>query len=136
EKKEQKPYLQGWAVVENTTDEDWNGIRMALISGRPISFQMNLYDSLFLKRPVVEPELFASLRPPTYSGTMDGEVELMRARRSPAKPRAQEQARKHLAEAAKEPEQLLRQLREEESDRVLIALRGRCEEMLRLQLQV
>jgi hypothetical protein len=29
---------------------------------------MNLYDSLFIKRPVVEPELFASLRPPTYSG--------------------------------------------------------------------
>src|SRR5205823_11422409 len=64
----EKPYLQGWAVVENTTDEDWNGVRMALISGRPISFQMNLYDALFIKRPVVEPELFASLRPPTYSG--------------------------------------------------------------------
>jgi hypothetical protein len=29
---------------------------------------MNLYDALFIKRPVVEPELFASLRPPTYSG--------------------------------------------------------------------
>src|SRR5205085_12192356 len=57
-----KPYLQGWAVVENQTDEDWNGVRMALISGRPISFQMNLYDALFIKRPVVEPELFASLR--------------------------------------------------------------------------
>jgi hypothetical protein len=41
---------------------------MALISGRPISFQMNLYDALFIKRPVVEPELFASLRPVTYSG--------------------------------------------------------------------
>src|SRR5205814_10368983 len=68
EAKAQKPYLQGWAVVENTTDEDWNGVRMALISGRPISFQMNLYDALFLKRPVVEPELFASLRPPSYSG--------------------------------------------------------------------
>ena len=63
-----KPYLQGWAVVENQTDEDWAGVRMALISGRPISFQMNLYDALFIKRPVVEPELFASLRPPTYSG--------------------------------------------------------------------
>src|SRR5262249_2343387 len=49
-----KPYLQGWAVVENTTDEDWSGVRMALISGRPISFQMNLYDALFIKRPVVE----------------------------------------------------------------------------------
>src|SRR5437899_5873407 len=41
---------------------------MALISGRAISFQMNLYDALFIKRPVVQPELFASLRPPTYSG--------------------------------------------------------------------
>ncbi len=65
---EKKPYLQGWAVVENQTDEDWNGVRMALISGRPISFQMNLYDALFIKRPVVEPELFASLRPVAYSG--------------------------------------------------------------------
>ncbi len=68
--KQEKPYLQGWAVVENTTDEDWGAVRMALISGRPISFQMNLYDALFIKRPVVEPELFASLRPPAYSGGM------------------------------------------------------------------
>src|SRR5205807_1077422 len=37
----------------------------------PISFQMNLYDALFIKRPVVEPELFASLRPPTYSGAIE-----------------------------------------------------------------
>src|SRR5947209_16083723 len=41
---------------------------MAPISGPLSSFQMNLYDALFPKRPVVEPELFASLRPPTYSG--------------------------------------------------------------------
>ncbi|HEX4613067.1 MAG TPA: hypothetical protein VH092_33060, partial [Urbifossiella sp.] len=63
-----KPYLQGWAIVENTTDEDWNGVRMALISGRPISFKMDLYDPLYVPRPTVEPELFASLRPPTYDG--------------------------------------------------------------------
>src|SRR5262245_11303080 len=63
-----KPYLQGWAVVESTTAEDLNCVRTALISARPISFQMKLYDSLFIKRPVVEPELFASLRPVTYSG--------------------------------------------------------------------
>src|SRR5262249_26024454 len=72
---EEKPCLQGWAVVENTTDEDWNGVRMALISGRPISFQMNLYDALFVKRPVVEPELFASLRPVTYSGAIERRTE-------------------------------------------------------------
>jgi len=34
----EKPYLQGWAMVENPTDEDWAGVKMALISGRPISF--------------------------------------------------------------------------------------------------
>jgi hypothetical protein len=66
-----KPYLQGWAVVENTQDEDWNNVRMALVSGRPISFQMDLYQPLFVNRPVVEPELFASLRPPTYQGAME-----------------------------------------------------------------
>jgi hypothetical protein len=68
--KEGKPYLQGWAVVENPSDEDWNGVRMGLISGRPISFQMDLYQPLYVPRPVVEPELFASLRPPTYAGAM------------------------------------------------------------------
>jgi hypothetical protein len=71
EGKESKPFLQGWAVVENPTDEDWNSVRMALISGRPISFRMDLYQPLYVSRPVVEPELFASLRPPTYSGAIE-----------------------------------------------------------------
>jgi hypothetical protein len=64
----EKPYLQGWALVENPTDEDWAGVKMALISGRPISFKMDLYNPLYVDRPVVEPELFASLRPVTYRG--------------------------------------------------------------------
>jgi hypothetical protein len=66
--KEKTPFLQGWAVVENNTDEDWNAIAMNLISGRPISFQMDLYQPLYVPRPIIEPELFASLRPPTYTG--------------------------------------------------------------------
>ena len=65
-----KPFLQGWAVVENPSDEDWKDVRMTLVSGRPISFQMDLYQPLYVPRPVVEPELFASLRPPTYTGDM------------------------------------------------------------------
>src|SRR4051812_38602536 len=68
---EKKPYLQGWAVVENPTDEDWHAVTMALVSGRPISFKMDLYNPLYVARPTVEPELFASLRPPTYSGAMN-----------------------------------------------------------------
>jgi hypothetical protein len=70
--KKGKPALQGWAIVENTSDEDWKDVRMALISSRPISFQMDLYQPLFIPRPTVEPELFASLRPPTYQGALNG----------------------------------------------------------------
>src|SRR3954452_10231473 len=66
-----KPQLQGWAVVENPTDEDWAGVKMALVSGRPISFKMDLYQPLYAPRPTVEPELFASLRPQTYDSDMD-----------------------------------------------------------------
>ncbi len=66
--KDGKPYLQGWAIVENTTDEDWNSVKMALVSGRPISFKMDLYNPLYVPRPTVEPELFASLRTPAYEG--------------------------------------------------------------------
>src|SRR5205823_4963439 len=69
--KDGKPFLQGWAVVENSTDEDWSDVRMALVSGRPISFKMDLYSPLYMPRPTVEPEMFASLRPPTYDGSME-----------------------------------------------------------------
>lgn len=58
--------MQGWAIVENQTDADWNGIDLSLVSGRPISFIQDLYQPLYLKRPVVVPELHASLRPSTY----------------------------------------------------------------------
>ena len=62
--------LQSWAAVENVTDEDWNDVRIVLVSGRPISFQMDLYPPLYVPRPTVEPERFASLRPPTYNGAL------------------------------------------------------------------
>ena len=64
------PLLQGWALVENTSDEDWKDVKVALVSGRPISFQMDLYQPLFIPRPMVEPERFASLRPPTYNAAL------------------------------------------------------------------
>jgi hypothetical protein len=73
--KDERPYLQGWAAVENPSDEDWREVRMALVSGRPISFRMDLYQPLYVPRPLVVPELFASLRPPAYSGKMNEEEE-------------------------------------------------------------
>ncbi len=51
--KQDKPLMQGWAIVENTTDNDWNDVQLSLVSGRPASFQMNLYDPIFTTRPMV-----------------------------------------------------------------------------------
>jgi hypothetical protein len=63
---EEKPFLQGWAIVENTTDTDWQDVNLSLVSGRPISFVMDLYSPLYAERPTVVPELHASLRPQVY----------------------------------------------------------------------
>jgi len=59
-------FLQGWAIVENTSDADWEKVDLTLVSGRPISFIQDLYTPLYLPRPVVQPELYASLRPQMY----------------------------------------------------------------------
>lgn len=67
---EKPPFLQGWAIVENTTETDWNDVNLTLVSGRPISFVMDLYEPLYLARPEVKPELYASLRPRTYDQDM------------------------------------------------------------------
>ena len=61
-----KALLQGWAIVENTTDQDWKDVTMTLVSGRPISFRMDLYQPLYVPRPQVMPELYASLMPQLY----------------------------------------------------------------------
>jgi hypothetical protein len=81
---EKEPFLQGWAIVENTSDEDWSNVQLSLVSGRPISFVMDLYQPLYTTRPVVQPELYLSLAPQVYGDAlgkmMDQPVELREAK--------------------------------------------------------
>jgi hypothetical protein len=63
--------LQGWAMVENTSDTDWRSVALTLVSGRPITFIMDLYQPLYIQRPVVQMELYQSLRPRTNEMAMD-----------------------------------------------------------------
>ena len=46
--------LQGWALVDNTQDEDWEDVSLTLVAGLPISFVHDLYSPRYKKRPVVE----------------------------------------------------------------------------------
>ncbi len=61
-------FLQGWGIVENTTESDWTDVKLTLVSGRPISFIQDLYTPLYVTRPTVQPELYASLMPKRYDG--------------------------------------------------------------------
>ncbi len=43
--------LQGWAVVENRSGADWEGVRLSLVSGNPAAFHQPLYAPIRLDRP-------------------------------------------------------------------------------------
>ncbi len=63
-----EPYLQGWAIVENTSDADWNDVRLSLASGQPVSFVMDLYEPLRVNRPTVPVPFVAGLAMRVYEG--------------------------------------------------------------------
>jgi hypothetical protein len=70
-------FLQGWAIIENTGDDDWENVQLSLVSGRPISFRMDLYQPLYAPRPIVQPELYLSLRPQVHQDGLVREEMLM-----------------------------------------------------------
>ncbi len=74
-----KPFLQGWAIVENTTEEDWIDVQLTLVSGRPISYRMDLYEPLYVQRPLEQLELYAALRPQVYGDDLAKVEQLKRA---------------------------------------------------------
>jgi len=68
---DEPPLLQGWAIVENTTDEDWRNVRLELVSGRPVSFIQNLYEPIYPKRPTVRTQTDQALLPDTAEMAME-----------------------------------------------------------------
>ncbi|MFH1999720.1 MAG: hypothetical protein ABIK28_08570 [Planctomycetota bacterium] len=61
---EGKPLLQGWAIVDNPTEEDWKGVTLSLVAGLPISFVHDLYTPRYQKRPEVRVKEEAAVAPP------------------------------------------------------------------------
>jgi hypothetical protein len=101
--------LQGWAIVENQTESDWNEVMLSLVSGRPISFVQDLYQPLYVPRPVVQPELYASLSPQAYGAGM---VETELAAPMP------EQRRGGLGGGAGAPPAAAKRMRSMEADKI------------------
>jgi len=59
----EQPLLQGWAVVDNTGDEDWEAVDLALIAGLPVSFVHDLYSPRYMRRPEVRVDTEAAVAP-------------------------------------------------------------------------
>lgn len=58
-----KARLQGWAVLENQTGTDWNGVALSLQYGNPVTFRQALYRSYFVQRPEVPVEVLGRILP-------------------------------------------------------------------------
>jgi len=65
-----QPLLEGWAIIDNTTNDDWTNISLSLVSGKPISFQSRLYDPKFIARPFAELPEEQAAAPVLYAGAV------------------------------------------------------------------
>ncbi|MEQ9097331.1 MAG: DUF4139 domain-containing protein [Phycisphaerales bacterium] len=63
-----EPILQAWAIVENTTEEDWRRIDLSLVASQPVGFTMDLQTPLFVRRPDVPVPGGMLAQPKVYSG--------------------------------------------------------------------
>ncbi len=83
-----KPWLQGWAIVDNPSDQDWNDVSLSLVSGRPVSFVQNLYAPLWLQRPVMPLSIAGTAAARTYDSGFDAEADVYAEEAAPAMSRA------------------------------------------------
>jgi hypothetical protein len=67
-----EPTLEGWAIVDNTSGDDWNNVRLSVVSGRPISFITQLYEPRYVEREEVDLEDNSAAKPKIFEGAIGG----------------------------------------------------------------
>ncbi len=78
------PFFQGWAIVDNVSEEDWTGVRLSLVSGTPISFIQPIQNPVYRHRPIIPLPERLNLRPQVHepglgagsgrSGSLSGQI--------------------------------------------------------------
>ena len=68
--RESKAFLQGWAVLENTTALDWKDVSVTLMSGSPVTYKQQLYESYYLPRPELPVKVMDRIMPHVDTGTL------------------------------------------------------------------
>ncbi|WP_417710253.1 DUF4139 domain-containing protein [Roseibium aggregatum] len=63
-----KARLQAWAVLENASGEDWDGVRITLSSGAPVTLKQRLHDLYWRQRQEVPVDVSSGYVPPVDMG--------------------------------------------------------------------
>ena len=66
--------LEGWAIVDNTTGDDWTNVRLAVVSGRPVSFISRLYEPKYVARQTADLPEDQAAGPVVYEGAVANEA--------------------------------------------------------------
>jgi hypothetical protein len=64
--------MEGWAIVDNVTGEDWASVRLSVVSGRPISFVSHLYEPRYMMRPDAQLPEEKAQAPALHGGVVGG----------------------------------------------------------------
>jgi len=77
-----KPLFQGWAIIDNDSDTDWNNIELSLVAGRPASFIQELYPPYYVYRPVLPLSIAGAAPAASYDTSvyMAAEAEMQQSR--------------------------------------------------------
>jgi len=67
-----KPFFQGWAIVDNVSEEDWKNISLSLVSGSPVSFIQQIQRPFYRYRPIVPMPEDLTLNPQLYEPAEGG----------------------------------------------------------------
>lgn len=62
--------LEGWAIVENTSESDWKNVQLTVVSGRPISFISKLYEPKYVQRQSLELAETENALPTEYAASV------------------------------------------------------------------
>ncbi len=71
-----KGLLQGWALFDNTLDEDLENVELTFVAGMPVSFIYDLYTPFTPERPVIQEEARGVAGPVEFAGTFEAAAPL------------------------------------------------------------
>ncbi|MFZ0020551.1 MAG: hypothetical protein WAL10_24800 [Acetobacteraceae bacterium] len=76
--------IQGWAVLENQSGANWDGVALTLQYGNPVTFRQAIYQSYYVQRPEVPVEVLGRILPSVDTRARPAELAMQKSAPAPA----------------------------------------------------